>query len=54
MPPASDPTAWQIASTAALLVAIVALVFEPSWAWPAIVVSGVCFAVEQVLRRRTR
>lgn len=50
----TNPHSWRLLSTALLVVFIVGLVVgePPSWAWVALILSGVAFAVELVLIRR--
>ena len=49
----TDPKLWRLLSTIALGVAILGLVLSASFGWIAFLLSGVFFAVELVLARRT-
>ena len=49
----TDPKLWRLLSTMALGVAILGLVLSASFGWIAFLLSGVFFAVELVLARRT-
>jgi hypothetical protein len=48
----ADPRLWSLLSLLALVVAVVGFVLDWGVAWGAFAASGVCFAVEQVLKRR--
>ena len=50
----TDPHAWRLLSTAFLLAFFVGLILggPPGWAWIALILSGVTFAVELLLIRR--
>ncbi len=48
-----DPRLWSVLSTVALLVAVAGFVLGWDVAWLALAASGVLFAVEQVLKRRS-
>ena len=50
----TNPHSWRLLSTALLVVFIVGLVLggPPGWAWIALILSGIAFAVELVLIRR--
>ncbi|MBA2261393.1 MAG: hypothetical protein H0W03_01845 [Solirubrobacterales bacterium] len=53
----ANPRTWQVLSTVALVVFIVALVATSpvaGWGWWALVLSGVLFAVEWFVRLRGR
>jgi O-antigen ligase len=48
-----DPRLWSVLSTVALVVAVAGFVLGGDFAWLALAVSGVLFAVEQILKRRS-
>ena len=50
----ADPKLWRLLSTVALVVAVLGLILSASFAWAALLLSGVLFAVELVLVRRER
>lgn len=49
----ADPKTWQMLSTLAVVVAIVGFVLGAGFAWLALALSGVFFAVELLLKRRS-
>lgn len=49
----ADPKLWRLLSTVALVVAVAGLVLSASFGWVAFALSGVFFAVELVLARRS-
>lgn len=49
----ADPKLWRLLSTVALVVAVAGLVLSASFGWVAFAFSGVFFAVELVLARRS-
>ncbi len=50
----SNPHSWRLLSTALLVIFITGLIAggPPGWAWVALLLSGIAFAVELVLVRR--
>ncbi len=51
---AADPRLWRLISTLLLVVAVVGFVVGAGFAWIALALSGVLFAVELLLVRRER